>query len=257
MNWLKLIAYASLAIIVTPIALLLYEGFGPLINPIGYSYAVFLSIALTLLASGLAAVVCVILFTPLAYFFARNDTKISQSLADIPAAIPHPIVGIALLIFASPLTPFGKFLISIGINLFDTIFGLVVALVIVSAPIYIKAMQPYFSSMNRSYENYAFGLGASKFKAFSSVVLPNSGHGILSASLIAMSRGMSEFGSVAILAYYILQVPFFGVSPASVLIFQYYTYYGLNVAVTASAVMILVSIGLMVALRFAQDYRRE
>jgi molybdate/tungstate transport system permease protein len=252
LNWLKIIAFTTLALLVVPVALLLFEGLGPLRNPIGYGSAVFRSAALTVVSSGIAAVACVLLFTPLAYYFARNESKVAQTLADIPASIPHPIVGVAVLILASPLTPFGRFLISIGINLFNSLLGLVVALVIVSAPIYIKAIQGHFESMNRSPENFAYGLGASKLRTFAFVVLPNSGRNILSGSLISMSRAMSEFGSIAIIAYYVLQYPFYGVSPASVLIFNYYQEFGLGPAVTASAVMILVSLILMVALRFVQ-----
>lgn len=250
MNWLRTISYFSLALLIIPIALLLYEGFGPLLTPEGYGTAAIRSIELTLLSSAIAALVCVILFTPLAYYFARNKNPLAETLSDIPASIPHPIIGIAILILASPLTPFGKFLMSIGIYVFDTFLGLVIALVLVSAPFFIRAMQPYFESMNASHENFALGLGASQFRTFSSVVIPNSLRGILSAGLISMSRSMAEFGSLAIIAFYVLQPPFFGVSPASVFIFQSYTSSGLGVAVTASAVMILVSLAVMVPIRF-------
>ena len=106
--------------------------------------------------------------------------------------------------------------------------------------------------MNRSHENFAMGLGASKLRTFVSVVLPNSNRGILGAALISMSRAMSEFGSIAIVAYYVLYPKFFfGVSPASIYIYNLYTYSGLVGALTASAVMIIVSVSIMVALRFA------
>ncbi|MGI0079410.1 MAG: ABC transporter permease subunit [Nitrososphaerales archaeon] len=251
MNWLKIISFVSLGLLVVPIALLLYEGFGPLLSPGGYSSAVFQSIELTLLSSAIAALACAILFTPLAYYFARNKNPIGETFSDIPASIPHPIIGIALLILASPFTPFGRFLMSIGIYLFDTFLGLVVALALVSAPFYIRAIQPYFESMNVAHENFALGLGASRLRTFASVVLPNSGRGILSATLISMSRAMAEFGSIAIIAFYILQPgPFYGVSPASVFIFNAYTSTGLGVAITASALMIVLSIAVMVPIRF-------
>jgi molybdate/tungstate transport system permease protein len=251
MNWLRVIAIVSLAVLNVPVVVLLYDGFGPLRSSSGYTYGVFRSIELTLLSSAIASFVCVVIFTPLAFYLARNESKLGETLADIPATIPHPIIGIAILVLFSPLTPFGSFLESIGINVFDTLLGLVIALVVVSAPIYIKALQPFFQSMNRSHENFALGLGASRLKTFASVVLPNSSRGILSASLISMSRAMSEFGSIAIVAYEIVSPKaFFGVSPASVYIFNLYTYSGLEGAVTASAVMIVVSVSVMVALRF-------
>jgi len=241
-----------LVILIVPVLILLYEGFGPLKDPIGYSNQVFRSIELTLISSAISAIVSVVLFTPLSYYFARNKNSLAETFADIPAAVPHPIIGVAILVLASPLTPFGQFLSSIGIDLFNSILGLIVALTIVSAPIYVKSMQPFFQSMDLSHENFALGLGASRFRTFVSVVLPNSGRGILSASLISMSRAMSEFGSIAIVAYYVLQQPFYGVNPSPVLIFQYYTYYGLSAAVTASAVMILVSIAMMIILRLVK-----
>jgi len=252
LNWLKLISFISLALLVGPVVLLVYEGFGPLRNPIGYGFEVFRAIELTLISSAVAAVLCVALFTPLAYYFARNKNSLGEALSDVPASIPHPIIGVAILVIVSPLTPFGRFLLSIGINFFNTFLGLITALTIISAPIYINSMHPFFQSMNVVHENYALGLGASKFRAFMSVVLPNSGRGILTASLIAMSRAMSEFGSISIVSYYVLQQPFYGVNPASVLIFQYYAYYGLGPAVTASAVMIVVSIAMMVILRIVK-----
>jgi molybdate/tungstate transport system permease protein len=255
MNWLKIVSFISLVLLSVPVVVLVYEGFGPLRNPAGYSYGVFHSIELSLISSAVASIVCVAIFTPLAYYFARNDNKLGETLADIPAGIPHPIIGVALLVLFSPLTPFGQFMQSIGINVFDTFLGLVLALTIISAPIYIKSVQPFFQSMNMAHENFALGLGASKFRTFMSVVLPNSGRGILTASLISMSRAMSEFGSIAIVAYYVLQSPFYGTSPASIQIFNLYTYSGLPAAATASAVMILVSIALMVALRFVGTRR--
>jgi molybdate/tungstate transport system permease protein len=252
MNWIRTIALATLALLLVPVIVLVYEGLGPLKDPAGYSIGVFRAIELTLLSSTFAALACVIIFTPLAYYFARNESKLGETLADIPAIIPHPIVGVALLVLFSPLTPFGKFMQSIGIDVFDTLLGLVLALIVVSAPIYVKSIQPFFQSMDRSPELFAQGLGAGRLRTFVSVVIPNSGSGILNASLISMSRAMSEFGSIAIIAYEILSPKiFFGVSPASVLIYNLFTQTGLQEAVTASAVMILISVGIMVGLRLS------
>lgn len=216
----------------------------------GYSPTVLKSIALTLSSSAVAVGIEVAAFTPAAYYLARKPNKLLETMADLPAAVPHPIIGVALLLIDSPITPTGRFLNTIGINFFDTFTGLTVALVVVSTPVYIKAVQPFFTSMNRSHENFALSLGASQFRTFTTVVLPNSLRGLLSASLIALSRSMSEFGSIAIIAYTVLAAPFYGVYPAPVLIYQYYTSTGLGPAVTASAVMILVGLALMTALRF-------
>jgi len=136
----------------------------------------------------------------------------------------------------------------------------VVALVIMSAPIYIKAMQPYFESRDPSSEEFAMGMGASRLRTLLSVVLPDSMSGVLSASLVAMSRALGEFGSISIIAFYVLQYPFYGVSPASVTIFQLFNGAipgGLNAAVTASAAMILVALPITVAGHFFRGRSRS
>jgi molybdate/tungstate transport system permease protein len=135
----------------------------------------------------------------------------------------------------------------------------VVALVIMSAPIYVKSLQPYFESKDASPEEFAMGMGASRLRTLFSVVLPNSRPGMESASLISMSRALSEFGSISIIAYYVLQYPFYGVSPASVSIYELFTggvAGGLDAAVTASAMMILVSLPIALAAHFVRGGSR-
>jgi len=250
MNWLRLISVASVLLLLVPILVLLYYGLGPFRDPVGYSAEVFDSIGLTLFASALAVIVDLVLFTPLAYYLARGKDRVTESLVDIPVSVPHPIIGVALLILDSPVTPTGKFLLSLDINFYNTILGLVTALVIMSAPIYVKSMEPYFESKDSSPEEFAMGMGASKLRTLYSVVLPNSRDGLTSASLISMSRALSEFGSISIIAFYVLQYPFYGVSPASVTIYEFFSGNmagGLNAAVTASAAMILVAIPITLA----------
>jgi molybdate/tungstate transport system permease protein len=253
LNWLRTVSLVAVLLLLIPIAVILYYGLGPLRNPAGYSVQIFRSIELSLVSSALAVVVNVLLFTPLAYYLARNRDKIAETLVDVPVSVPHPIIGVALLILDSPLTPSGRFLLSLGINFYNSILGLVVALVIMSAPIYVKSLQPYFESKDPSPEDFAMGMGASRLRTLFSVVLPNSHPGMESASLISMSRALSEFGSISIIAYYVLQYPFYGVSPASVSIYELFTggvTGGLDAAVTASAVMILVSLPIALAAHF-------
>ncbi len=253
MNWLRVISLVTVFLLLVPIAVLLYYGLGPFRTPAGYSIAVFQSIELSLVSSVMAAVIDVVMFTPLAYYLARGKDSFIESLVDIPVGIPHPIIGLALLILDSPLTPTGRFLLFFGINFFNTFLGLVVALVVMSASIYVKSIQPYFESRDSSTEDFAMGMGASRIKILFLVVLPDSLKGVTSASLIAMSRALGEFGSISIIAYYVLQYPFYGVSPASVTIFQLFNGAvpgGLDAAVTASAAMILVALPITLAGHF-------
>lgn len=253
MNWLRVLALAAVILLLVPIAVLLYYGLGPLRSSGGYTTYVLRSIELSVISSALAALVDFAVFTPLAFYLARGRDALVESLVDLPIGIPHPIIGVALLILDSNLTPTGRALQALGINFFDSVLGLMVALVIMSAPIYVKAMQPYFESRDPASEEFAAGLGASRLRTLTSVVLPDSVAGVTSASLVAMSRALGEFGSIAIIAFYVLQYPFYGVSPASVTIFQLFSGAapgGLDAAVTASAVMVLVALPIALAGHF-------
>jgi molybdate/tungstate transport system permease protein len=250
LNGLRVVSILAVALLLVPVIVILYYGLGPLRDPAGYSVAVYRSIGLSLVSSALAVAVDILLFTPLAYYLARSRDRVAETLVDVPVSVPHPIIGVALLILDSPLTPSGRFLLSLGINFYNTVLGLVIALVVMSAPIYVKSLQPYFESKDPSAEDFAMGMGASRLRTLLSVVLPNSLPGMESASLISMSRALSEFGSISIIAYYVLQYPFYGVSPASVTIFELFTGAvpgGLDAAVTASAVMILISLPIALA----------
>lgn len=254
---LSIISGISVLILSIPVIIILVYGLLVFRSGEAFTHTVLLSIILTVVSSAAAAAIVFLIFTPLAYELARRKNSLFETASDIPAAIPHPIIGIALLILDSPITPTGRFLNSIGINFFDTFQGLVAALVIVSAPVYIRAAQSLFSSRRIEPEILASSLGASRLRLLYSVVVADSYRGIISASLTAMSRGMSEFGSIAIVAYYVLQSPFKGVEPASVLIYEYYGYYGPQVAITVSALMILISVAIIIALRVVSGARRK
>ncbi len=245
----SILSIAGSAILIIPIVVLLWYGFVEF-----HAFSVMGStlekaIGLTVAASAMSAAITFVVFTPLSYELARRKHRVMDMITDIPASIPHPVVGIAILIMGSPITPMGRFLSSIGINFFDSILGMTIALSFVSAPIYIRAAQSLFSAAPVDQEIYARTLGISRIRMLYAILLPGELMGFLSASLTSMSRAMSEFGSIAIVSYYIIGGYFNGVSPASVLIYEYYNQAGPAVAITAAAILIVVSMAILLAIK--------
>ncbi len=235
------ISLTGIILIIIPIILILYFGFFYFRDYGVINDTLMRSIELTLFSSGLSAVIIFFLFTPLAYELARKRHRVMDMISDIPSSIPHPIVGIAILILGSPLTPFGHLLNALGISFFNTVTGMTVALIFISAPIYIRASQTLFRSLPTDPERYAEGLGLSRTATFYRIIIPQNIGGLISGALTAMSRSLSEFGSIAIVSFYIVGGIFAGTSPASVLIWKLYGFSGPSAAITASAVMIVVS----------------
>lgn len=249
-DWVWAISLVSVAITAVPIIFILYYGFVVFHSALGLSRTVFLSIGVTIFSSALAALIIFLVFTPLAFELSRKTHAVWEAVSDLPASIPHPIVGIAFLFIGSPLTPFGRLLTSIGFGLFNTLQGLVLALSFVAMPIYLRSAQSVFASSPVEPENFAMSLGASRMKVLYSVLVPGASREIISSSLTAMSRAMSEYGSVAIIANYVLTYPFNGAQAVSVQIYQSYGYLGPGVSVTSSALMILFSLAIVIAIRF-------
>ncbi|TRM99457.1 sulfate ABC transporter permease [Sulfolobus sp. E1] len=253
---LKVVSIFLSLLLVIPIFYLLFYGFGPFfIKSVAFSRSLLSSIALTFFSSAVVVTIIVIVFTPLAYYLARHKNPVIETIVDVPASIPHPLVGIALVFIDSPVNPLGKFLYSHGIIFYYSYLGLILALIIVSSPIYIRSVQNFFESLPTSYEIYAMGLGASEFRVFVSVVFPLSIKGVISAGLTSVARAISEFGSVVIIAPYVSGWLFNGDYVASVYIYnQYLTYF--NASITASASLLLFSIILIVVIRIINHYLR-
>lgn len=249
-DWVWGISVFSVAITAVPIVFILYYGFLVFHSSAGLSRTVFESIGVTVVSSAIAAFIIFLVFTPLAFELSRKSHSVWEAVSDLPASIPHPIVGIAFLIVGSPLTPLGRFLTDIGFGLFNTLQGLVLALSFVAMPIYLRSAQSVFAAAPVEPENFAMTLGASRLRVLYSVLVPGASREVVSASLTAMSRAMSEYGSVAIIANYVLTYPFNGAQTVSVEIYQSYGYLGPGVAVTSSALMILFSLAIVIAIRY-------
>jgi molybdate/tungstate transport system permease protein len=247
-------ALIGVALILFPVIVILIYGLPLLVNGVGTN-GLFASIELTIFSSLTAAVLDVIILTPAAYIFSRRGSTIIDSLADLPASVPHPVIGIAIVLAVSPLSPLGEAFRLLGINILDTFTGLSIALVAVSAPIYYRSAKNYFESMPRAREEYVYTLGLSEDSAFVKVVMPQAARGILSSALVAMSRAMSEFGSIAIIAYYVLTGPIRGM-PAPILIYNTYSYAGVSPAVAQSAALVLVGLLLELLIRAASVGQR-
>ncbi|MGC9106097.1 MAG: ABC transporter permease subunit [Thermoprotei archaeon] len=206
-------------------------------------------VILTLVASGIAVAAIVLIFTPLSFYLARRRNAILESLIDLPASVPHPVVGIGILLLFSEYTPLGSLLNQFGLTVFDNVFGLTLALITVSAPIYVRSMREAFSTIPAETFEVFSTLGVGLWRQMFFVALPEARMSIINSSLTAMSRAISEFGSVAIVSYYVLNPPFNGAKYGSVEIYDIFLYEGLQAAVVAAAVLVIIGLVISVIIR--------
>ncbi len=203
------------------------------------------SIFLTLRASFWSTLVALIFGIPLAYVLARFKffgKKLVEGLIDIPVIIPHTAAGIALLYVWGRDSIFSRVT---GISVMGTEMAISIAMLFVSLPYLVNSAKDGFKLIDSRFEKTAISLGATPWKAFTSVTLPMAKKSIISGSILMWARGISEFGAVVILAYHPMTVP--------VLIFERFQNFGLTYAVPVTVVLILISLAIFVLLRMLGD----
>jgi molybdate/tungstate transport system permease protein len=188
---------------------------------------------------------------PLAFLLARRDfpgRRLVQGLIELPVVIPHPVAGIALLLFLGRRSVVGGALAELGLEVVSHVPGIVAAMLFVSAPILVSGAQEAFRGVDPKLERVARTLGDSPWRAFRRVTLPLAGRSILAASILSWARSVSEFGSIVIITY--------NPKVASVLIFDRFTAFGLSAAVPAAVLLLLVALTVFAVVRLLQPVER-
>ena len=194
------------------------------------------AIRTTLLASGVSVLLLVLFGTPLAYVLARSRSKLLEAVqwfVDLPMALPHSVVGIALLL-AFQGTPISNLLREIGVRIVDSLYGTIAVMTFVGLPFYVNGLKNGIEDVPESLEMVARSLGASPYRTFLKVVLPLSKRSLVIASLLAWARGISEIGALLILAYNPMTL--------SVLVYEWYKTLGLKYSIVASVILASIAI---------------
>jgi molybdate/tungstate transport system permease protein len=202
------------------------------------------SLAVTFAAGLLATAIGAVGGVPLAYLLARRrfrGRRAIEGLVMLPVVVPHTAAGVALLLVYGRRGLLGQLLAPLGLTFTDTIAGVTVAMLFVGLPFLVSASREAFALVDAEIERVALTDGATRWQAFYLIALPAAGRGILSGAVMMWSRGISEFGAVAIIAYHPRILP--------VLIYEFFTGYGLSAALPLAAVLIIVVLAVFVALQ--------
>lgn len=202
------------------------------------------SIWLTMKVSAWAMIFVLFTGLPLAYLIARYDfygRSFIEALIDIPIMIPHTAAGIALLTTFSD-TSLGNFFKFFGIEFVGTEYGIMIAMMFLSAPFLINSAKDGFRKVDVKLEKVARTLGASPISVFFRISVPNAKKDIINGALMMWSRGLGEFGAVVILVYHPMTTP--------VLIFDRFNSYGLSFSAPVAAVIIGFSVVVFLVVRF-------
>ena len=116
-----------------------------------------------------------------------------DAVIDLPFALPTIVAGLTLLALYGPGGPF-------HVDVAFTRMGVMLALLFVTLPFVVRAVQPVLLELDREMEEAAASLGARSFAIFRRIVFPNLLPAILSGVALAFSRAIGEFGAVVLIS---------------------------------------------------------
>lgn len=214
------------------------------------------AIRLSLVTSGLAAVVNAVFGTMLAYILVRYRFRgrgLLSAIVDLPFAIPTLVTGVMLVAIYGPNTPIGKAFASLGIPLMFSQFAVLLAICVVTLPFVVRTVQPVLLELDTAEEEAAQVLGASPWKTFRSVVMPAIRPAIAAGALLAFARGLGEFGSVVFVSGNLTNT-----KTAPILIFQLTSQFKPEEAAAVATLLFAISFVLvLVTSRLVRTERKE
>ncbi|WP_224725624.1 sulfate ABC transporter permease subunit CysT [Paenibacillus vietnamensis] len=193
-------------LIILPIAGIYTQSFSLGWNPFWESISdplAWKAVLLTIKLAVIATLINMFLGTMIGWVLIRYrfpGRRLLNSLVDLPFALPTAVGGLMILLLLGPNSFVGGLAGGMGIEIVFHEPAIVVAMLFVTFPFVIRAIQPLLEEMDKSEEEAAYTLGATRVKTFFSVIFPTMLPGILSGAMLAFSRGLAEFGAVVLVA---------------------------------------------------------
>lgn len=123
-----------------------------------------------------------------------------NTLVDLPFAIPTLVAGLMIAVLFGPTSSLGTWLEHGGFTILYDTPGIILAMLFVTMPFTIRALQPVLMELEREQEEAAYTLGADAWTTFWKVTVPSVLPGLLTGVFLTFVRALGEFGSIVIVA---------------------------------------------------------
>ncbi|WP_242246140.1 sulfate ABC transporter permease subunit CysW [Bacillus cereus group sp. BfR-BA-01523] len=163
----------------------------------------FWAIRLTLLVALIVVPLNTIFGIAAAWLITKFQFKGKQlllSLIELPFAVSPVIAGLVFVLLFTPRANLGGWLMEHGIKLIFSVPGIIIATIFVTFPFVARELIPVMQAQGKSEEEAALSLGASGWKMFWRVTLPNIKWGLLYGMILCNARAIGEFGAVSVVS---------------------------------------------------------
>lgn len=164
------------------------------------------AIKLTLVAAAIAVPLNVVFGLAAAWAVAKFEFRGKQfliTLIDLPFSVSPVVAGLIYVLLFGAHGWFGGWLRDNDIKIIFAVPGIVLATVFVTVPFVARELIPLMQAQGKEEEEAAIVLGASGWRVFWQVTLPNVKWGLLYGVILCNARAMGEFGAVSVVSGHI------------------------------------------------------
>jgi molybdate transport system permease protein len=161
------------------------------------------ALAVTAKTNGIAFALTLLVGTPAAYLIATRrfpGRAVVVTLCELPLVLPPAVAGIGLLAAFGRLGLLGGSLDALGIRIGFTQAAVVLAVLFVAGPFYLRQAIAAFEAVDPTLLAAARTLGAGPGRTFLRVALPLAGGGLGAGAALSLARGIGEFGATIMFA---------------------------------------------------------
>lgn len=244
------VATAFLALPV--IAVFTRAGPGELIEALGSDVAVD-AMVLSLKANAIALGFTLVIGTPAAYFLALRrfwGRNVVITVLELPLVLPPAVAGVGLLAALGTRGLLGGTLEAAGVRLPFTEAAVVIAVIFVSSPFYLRQAIAAFEAIDANLLDASRTLGASSLRTLARVSIPLASAGLAAGATLAWARGMGEFGATILFAGSLR-----GVTQTTPLAIYEAFSIDATTAQALGAVLILTSLAVLLTAKFLPTWR--
>jgi len=135
--------------------------------------------------------------------FEFKGKSLLTTLIDLPFSVSPVISGLIFVLLFGAEGWFGDWLIAHDVKIIFAASGIILATVFITFPFVARQLIPLMQEMGSQEEEAALSLGASGWKTFCAVTLPNIKWALLYGVLLCNARAMGEFGAVSVVSGHI------------------------------------------------------
>jgi molybdate transport system permease protein len=161
------------------------------------------ALAVSLKTAAIALALILLVGTPAGYLLGTKSFRGASALItvmELPLVLPPAVAGIALFAAFGRFGLLGGTLRAFGIQIPFTQAAVVMAVIFVSMPFYVRQAVAAFASVDRQMLSASRTLGAGDGETFLRIAIPLAAPGLWAGAVLAFARALGEFGATIMFA---------------------------------------------------------